>query len=113
MIGARTPMDGVDAAWLRMDRATNPMVIHGLMVLEGRCTLAELRRVIRSRFLAHARFRAVPLAETIGGTCSRSPVSAWAAVRTSAAAGRAALVASTRPCTSCVSVTIPNRAVPS
>jgi WS/DGAT/MGAT family acyltransferase len=56
-----------------MDRPTNPMVIHGVVVLDGRCTLARLRRVVRTRFLAHARFTRVPLAETIGGSWHEDP----------------------------------------
>lgn len=73
MIGQRTPMDGVDAAWLRMDRPTNPMIINGVFVLAGRCPLRRLRALFARHFLAHARFRSVPMQETIGGSWLEDP----------------------------------------
>ncbi len=73
MIGTRTPMDAVDAAWLRMDRATNPMVINGVFILERRCTLVRLRSLFSRHFLAHARFRSVPVQEAIGGSWLEDP----------------------------------------
>jgi diacylglycerol O-acyltransferase / wax synthase len=66
-------MDSIDAAWLRMDGRTNPMVINGVWVLDGRITLAELKRVIVERFLIHERFRSVPVEEAIGGVWVEDP----------------------------------------
>ncbi len=73
MIGGRSPMDGVDAAWLRMDRPTNPMIINGVFVLQTPCPLARLRTLFSRHFLAHARFRSVPVQETIGGSWLEDP----------------------------------------
>lgn len=50
-------LSAVDAAWLRMDRPSNLMVICGLMRLEGRVALAELKEVVRSRLLCFHRLR--------------------------------------------------------
>jgi diacylglycerol O-acyltransferase / wax synthase len=47
----------VDAAWLRMDRPTNLMMICGMMMLAGRVDLARLKQVIRTRLLCFHRFR--------------------------------------------------------
>jgi WS/DGAT/MGAT family acyltransferase len=66
-------MDSVDAAWLRMDRRTNPMVINGVFVLDGRVTLDELKRLVHDRFLIHERFRSVPVEEAIGGVWVEDP----------------------------------------
>ena len=63
MIPARHHMDSIDAAWLRMDKRTNPMIINGVWVLDGRLKLREFKRQIRERFLVHGRFRQVPVAE--------------------------------------------------
>ena len=67
MIPARHRMDSIDAAWLRMDRRTNPMIINGVWVLEGRITLEQLKQLITERWLIHERFRSVPVEEAIGG----------------------------------------------
>ena len=61
-------MSAIDAAWLRMERPTNPMLIVSVTILAGRCTLAALRQLISERFLRHERFRAVPVADALGGT---------------------------------------------
>jgi WS/DGAT/MGAT family acyltransferase len=66
-------MDSIDAAWLRMDRRTNPMVINGVFVLDGRVTLEELKRLVNDRFLIHERFRSVPVEEAIGGVWVEDP----------------------------------------
>lgn len=47
----------VDAAWLRMDRPTNPMMITVLLQLEGRVPFEEVRRSIGARLLQSPRFR--------------------------------------------------------
>ncbi len=53
----REPMSRVDTAWLRMERATNLMMITSVMMFEEDMTLEQLKRVVKTRFLAHPRFR--------------------------------------------------------
>ncbi len=50
-------MSAVDAAWLRMDRPTNLMMIVGVVVFDTRVDFRRFRRTIRERFLAFDRFR--------------------------------------------------------
>jgi diacylglycerol O-acyltransferase len=53
----REPMSAIDTAWLRTDRPTNPMVIGGLLLTEGRVDFERFRQVMQTNFLAHRRFR--------------------------------------------------------
>lgn len=55
------PMSSVDAAWWRMDRPHNPMVIVGVLRLRTAPTLKVLRAVIGERLLAQPRFRQRPV----------------------------------------------------
>ena len=57
----REPMSRVDTAWLRMERPTNPMMITGVLMFAESMSLAQLKKVIRQRFLAYARFRQKPV----------------------------------------------------
>src|SRR5208283_4052933 len=50
-------MTPIDAAWLRMDRPNNPMMIVGVMKLEGKVDPALVEDLISKRLLAHSRFR--------------------------------------------------------
>lgn len=50
----------VDAAWLRMDSPTNPMVITAVLGLEGSVNHGELEGMVRERLLADARFHLKP-----------------------------------------------------
>jgi WS/DGAT/MGAT family acyltransferase len=50
-------MAAVDTAWLRCDRPVNPMVIVGVLMLEGPLDLEKLRRTIAAKLLAFDRFR--------------------------------------------------------
>lgn len=50
-------LSSVDAAWLRMDRPTNLMMICGVMMFSTRLDLQRLRQVISSRMLCFHRFR--------------------------------------------------------
>ncbi|MEO8460736.1 MAG: wax ester/triacylglycerol synthase family O-acyltransferase [Dokdonella sp.] len=50
-------MSKVDTAWLRMERASNLMMITGVMMFVGRLDLDDLRKLISERFLAYRRFR--------------------------------------------------------
>jgi diacylglycerol O-acyltransferase len=61
-------MSAIDAAWLRMDRPTNPMVIVSVTILAGRCTPASLRSLLAARLLRFDRFRCRPVADSLGGT---------------------------------------------
>lgn len=51
------PLSAVDAAWLRMDRPNNLMMICGMLLLDGRLDLARVKEVLRSRMLCFHRFR--------------------------------------------------------
>jgi WS/DGAT/MGAT family acyltransferase len=53
----REPMSRVDTAWLRMERATNLMMITGVMMFETPMDIKTLRKVIQQKFLAYPRFR--------------------------------------------------------
>ncbi|WP_097459985.1 WS/DGAT/MGAT family O-acyltransferase [Mangrovitalea sediminis] len=57
MTDVREPMAGVDAAWLRMERDTNLMMIGGVLVLDRPLDMARFRQVIEERFLKFRRFR--------------------------------------------------------
>ncbi len=50
-------MSRVDTAWLRMERATNPMMITGVLMFAEPMSLDRLRQVIEKRFLDYSRFR--------------------------------------------------------
>ena len=53
----RERISGVDTAWLRMEHPSNPMMIVGVMMFERALAAADVKRVIRDRFLAFRRFR--------------------------------------------------------
>lgn len=53
----KTPMSRVDTAWLRMERATNLMMITGVMMFETHLDIRSLRKVIEQKFLGYPRFR--------------------------------------------------------
>jgi diacylglycerol O-acyltransferase len=57
----RERMSGVDTAWLRMDRPTNPMVIVGVMILGERLDYRRLRQALERGFLGFDRFRQRPV----------------------------------------------------
>lgn len=65
----REHMSPVDAAWLRMDRPTNLMVIVGVMLFEGPLDFERFRDVVARRFAVHRRFRARPV--------EAEPLPAW------------------------------------
>ena len=50
-------MAAVDTTWLRFDRASNPMVIVGILMLEGPVDLDRLQETIVARLLTFGRFR--------------------------------------------------------
>lgn len=47
----REPMSKVDTAWLRMERATNPMMITGVLMFATPLSLDALLRLLRRRFI--------------------------------------------------------------
>ncbi len=51
------PLSAVDKAWLRMDRATNLMMICGVMMLDGALGMDRLKALIAARLLCFHRFR--------------------------------------------------------
>jgi hypothetical protein len=50
-------MSRVDTAWLRMERATNLMMITSVMMFEEQMSLEQLKKLVKTRFLAYPRFR--------------------------------------------------------
>jgi diacylglycerol O-acyltransferase len=59
-------MSAIDRAWLLMERPTNPMMIVGLIILDGRLDHARLRRLVSERFLAFDLFRYRPVSDAVG-----------------------------------------------
>jgi diacylglycerol O-acyltransferase / wax synthase len=53
----REVMSRVDTAWLRMERATNLMMITGVMMFDTPMSIDKLKKVVKQRFLAYPRFR--------------------------------------------------------
>lgn len=53
----KSPMSRVDTAWLRMERATNLMMISGVIMFETALDVKTLRKVIETKFLSYPRFR--------------------------------------------------------
>ena len=64
----REPMSRVDTAWLRMERATNPRMITGVLMIAEPMSLNALKQVIRQRFLSYARFRQKPIDTPAGAS---------------------------------------------
>lgn len=61
-------LTGVDRAWLQMDRPSNPMMIVGLITLASALDLAQLRELIKERFVVYRRFGCVPINSSMGGS---------------------------------------------
>ena len=61
-------MSPVDAAWLRMDRPTNLMMIIGVWVLDKPVRFERLRNVIAERFLCFERFRYRPVDDGVSAS---------------------------------------------
>ena len=64
----REPMSRVDTAWLRMERATNLMMITSVMMFEESMDIDRLKRVVKNRFLAYPRFRQKAVDSPAGAT---------------------------------------------
>lgn len=67
------PMSGIDLAWLRMERATNPMMIVAVLILDGRVTRARLRSLLAGRLLRFERFRELPVHDALGTRWAQDP----------------------------------------
>jgi WS/DGAT/MGAT family acyltransferase len=66
-------MSAVDAAWLRMDRPTNLMIIIGVVVFESRVDFRRFRRTIAERFLEFPRFRCRTRQDTVSAYWEPDP----------------------------------------
>lgn len=66
-------MSPVDTTWLRMDHPANPMVIVGVLMLEGPVDLDRLERTIADRLLAIPRFNQRIEKRTLGYWWSPDP----------------------------------------
>ena len=62
----RERISGVDTAWLRMDHPTNLMMIVGVMMFEGKLGVAELKRLLRRRWMGFRRFRQKAVEDAAG-----------------------------------------------
>ncbi len=60
-------MSAVDAAWLRLDRPHNLMMIVGVWVFDEPLEFKRFRRTVAERFLRFERFRCRPVDEIAGG----------------------------------------------
>lgn len=56
MSQSKTPMSAVDRSWLRMDSATNPMMISAVLVFDQPIVINRLKRTLNQRFLCFERF---------------------------------------------------------
>lgn len=63
---ARTRMSSVDTAWLRMDRATNRMVIVGVLLFDQPIEFARLKATLEARLEGFDRFRCRPVEDATG-----------------------------------------------
>jgi diacylglycerol O-acyltransferase / wax synthase len=59
-------LSGVDRAWLLMERPVSPMMVLGVIFLDGKLGRMRLREIVAERFLAFDRFRCVPVGEQLG-----------------------------------------------
>lgn len=66
-------MSAVDAAWLRMDRPTNLMMIIGVVMFDSRVDFRRFRRTIAQRFLEFPRFRCRAVQDTVSASWETDP----------------------------------------
>lgn len=66
MPSLRESMSGVDLAWLRMERPTNPMMVIGVLTLATRLHHGDVRALLESRLLRFQRFRELPRHDVTG-----------------------------------------------
>ena len=73
MASARESMSSVDLAWLRMERATNPMMVVGVLTFANRLKYDALRNVLSTRLLRFERFRQAPAHDAFGSHWRTDP----------------------------------------
>lgn len=73
MAAKRHSMSAVDAAWMRMDRPTNLMVVVGVLIFERRLNFRRFRQIIAARFLRFERFRCRPVDDVLGASWQPDP----------------------------------------
>jgi len=73
MSGETERMSAVDAAWLRMDRPTNLMMIVGVVVFDARVDFRRFRAIIDERFLKFPRFRCRAVDDAISASWQQDP----------------------------------------
>jgi WS/DGAT/MGAT family acyltransferase len=73
MASARESMSSVDLAWLRMERATNPMMVIGVLTFANRLKYDALRNVLSTRLLRFERFRQAPAHDAFGSHWRTDP----------------------------------------
>jgi len=73
MQGETERMSAVDAAWLRMDRPTNLMMIVGVVVFDSRVDFRRFRAVIAERFLKFPRFRCRAVDDAMSASWQEDP----------------------------------------
>ncbi|MDP9198615.1 MAG: wax ester/triacylglycerol synthase family O-acyltransferase [Pseudomonadota bacterium] len=66
-------MSAVDAAWLRMDRPTNLMMIIGVVAFDSRVDFRRFRKTIAERFLKFPRFRCRAVDDALGPSWQQDP----------------------------------------
>ena len=59
-------LSAADTAWLKLEQPGNPMIVVGLLGLDGALSLARLRDVVRARFLRFPPFRRAVIARDAG-----------------------------------------------
>jgi WS/DGAT/MGAT family acyltransferase len=69
----RTPLADVDSAWLRMDDATNLMVVTGVMVYDEPVPFDAVRDIVVNRLLKFSRFRQRVVDDAVVGTAQWEP----------------------------------------
>ena len=73
MAAEKERMSAVDTAWLRMNRATNLMMIVGVWVLDPPPDFNRFREIIAERFLQQERFRCRPVDDLISASWEQDP----------------------------------------
>lgn len=62
----REKISGVDTAWLRMEQPTNLMMIVGVMMFDRKVRAADVKRVLKARWLGYRRFRQKAVQDAAG-----------------------------------------------
>lgn len=71
---AHEPLSSVDLAWLRMERAANPMMVVAVLTLASRVRLEAIMDLVASRLLRFARFRERPVEDMSGAHWEEDPL---------------------------------------